>query len=497
MYYDFELSFEYFEGVLAFELLSGFTEASKQTKWDFIAPALESAITLTEQFVDDDTIEDATVLTAWRRLIDVVVGATACQKIVSKAPARISIQIGDSIPEQHHELFQSAPWEIVIPQIASAASETRSQQLDEIEITLLDIRIADEGTSESMAGIEQTPASMDFSSCQDDGHTDGTTFPVWFGTNRCKYQAADGSPQFTGEMDENDVHYGKCEIWIPDSHRPGELKSPWYKRQRWLNSDSLRLERTMLLESLTESIYQDVDPCETTNHLLFIHGFNNSFQDAVLRAAQLGYDLGIDGATIAFSWPSRKLFPYISRYSGDGEQISACRKTLEVVGRHLSELKGTIHVVAHSMGNRLLASTWASVLPAIRSHGNLEVGQVIFAAPDVFQQAFRDDTDGIHDYCNRATLYANRLDFALGLSRILSRTPRAGILPPVMDLKGIDIVDVPFRIALLGHSYFANVQPMLDDLSALIFSASAPGEGDRKSLVLVKEERPYWQLSTA
>jgi len=133
MYYDFELSFEYFEGVLAFELLSGFTEASKQTKWDFIAPALESAITLTEQFVDDDTIEDATVLTAWRRLIDVVVGATACQKIVSKAPARISIQIGDSIPEQHHELFQSAPWEIVIPQIASAASETRSQQLDEIE----------------------------------------------------------------------------------------------------------------------------------------------------------------------------------------------------------------------------------------------------------------------------------------------------------------------------------------------------------------------------
>jgi esterase/lipase superfamily enzyme len=42
--------------------------------------------------------------------------------------------------------------------------------------------------------------------------------------------------------------------------------------------------------------------------LVFIHGFNNSFEDALRRAGQLAYDLRFDGPVFAFSWSSEGSF---------------------------------------------------------------------------------------------------------------------------------------------------------------------------------------------
>jgi esterase/lipase superfamily enzyme len=38
---------------------------------------------------------------------------------------------------------------------------------------------------------------------------------------------------------------------------------------------------------------------------VFIHGFNVTFEDALLRAAQLKYDLNFSGEIVLFTWPSR------------------------------------------------------------------------------------------------------------------------------------------------------------------------------------------------
>ena len=39
--------------------------------------------------------------------------------------------------------------------------------------------------------------------------------------------------------------------------------------------------------------------------LIFVHGFNVSFDNALFRAAQIAYDLNFDGPGVSFSWPSR------------------------------------------------------------------------------------------------------------------------------------------------------------------------------------------------
>ena len=38
--------------------------------------------------------------------------------------------------------------------------------------------------------------------------------------------------------------------------------------------------------------------------LVFVHGFNVRYQEAVLRAAQINYDLKYQGPIILFSWPA-------------------------------------------------------------------------------------------------------------------------------------------------------------------------------------------------
>ncbi len=497
MHTDFELSFEYWEGLVQFSLFRhGITEASKETTWETIEPILEKAIRQTEG-LDEAVENEDDLLYAWITLVEEIVGIDACRVIVAASPARLVIRIDASIPADRHDLFRIAPWDTAVTELGSDPQLTESRPvLHGTLIAVRDVRIAkvDQIEASTIAGVEPVPASMDYYSEKDDQGATGTTFPVWFGTNRRLYQEDGEVFEIHEEMESERVHFGKCDIWIPKTHRRGEQKSPWYDPRRWKMDDEIRFRNCELLDDLTGSIRDAVDQSEKTNHLLFIHGFNNSFSDAILRAGQIGYDLGIDGATLAFSWPSRKLLPFVSRYSGDGERISGCRKALETMCERLTGLEGTLHVIAHSMGNRALTGAWKNAFETIAKSNSLDVGQVIFAAPDVFQQAFRDDTEGIHEFCKRATLYANKLDHALGLSRILNRTPRAGILPPIMRLENIDTIEVPFNLALFGHTYFAKLIPMLEDLAALIEENSAPGEGGRASLDYANEDKTHWTL---
>ncbi|MGO7638678.1 alpha/beta hydrolase, partial [Rhizobium leguminosarum] len=39
--------------------------------------------------------------------------------------------------------------------------------------------------------------------------------------------------------------------------------------------------------------------------IVFIHGFNNTYEDSVFRLAQIVHDRGMQATPILFTWPSR------------------------------------------------------------------------------------------------------------------------------------------------------------------------------------------------
>ena len=412
--------------------------------------------------------------------------------MLADAPADLTIQLDGSVEESIYDLFRMAPWSEVIESFAFEDEQSNHLLIADRSVTLIDIRIASTEALyvDSIGGVEDVPPQLDFHSDQDDREATGTLFPVWFGTNR-KLVEIDGETYVSPrEIEAETLHTGCCTVHIPKTHRRGETVSPWYRPERFLQNDALEIQSVELFDNLCDRIRREIEANGNHNHLLFIHGFNNSFPDAILRAAQIGFDLGIDGATIAFSWPSRKLVPFVSRYAGDGEVISSCRRAIEAMFSELGGLSGRLHVIAHSMGNRGLLAAWRNAFVQLQDNDNLQLGQVIFAAPDVFQAVFRDEALGIEQFCQRATLYASRRDKALGLARWLSQTPRAGLLPPALNLDGIETIDTPFHGDLLGHTYFAKAIPVLEDIATMIEQNLAPQ--DRESLKWVGEDGGYW-----
>lgn len=146
--------------------------------------------------------------------------------------------------------------------------------------------------------------------------------------------------------------------------------------------------------------------------LVFVHGYNVTFENAVRRAAQLARDLNFDGPVGAFSWPSKGRF---WRYGLDRAAADAAAHELVAFLRQFSEATGVarLHVIAHSMGNRVLLPALAEIAAA-GDRLSTVIGEVILAAPAVPQSAFVDwmNTLAATDL-TRVTLYASSVDKAM------------------------------------------------------------------------------------
>ncbi|MFK0731826.1 MAG: alpha/beta hydrolase, partial [Gloeotrichia echinulata HAB0833] len=90
-------------------------------------------------------------------------------------------------------------------------------------------------------------------------------------------------------------------------------------------------------------------------------GFNVSFEDAALRAAQIGVDLQVPGIMAFYSWPSRGK---LVSYPADEATIEASERYIAEFLLNLVQKSGAekIHIIAHSMGNRGLLRAMQRIL---------------------------------------------------------------------------------------------------------------------------------------
>src|SRR5690606_3614266 len=86
---------------------------------------------------------------------------------------------------------------------------------------------------------------------------------------------------------------------------------------------------------------------------IFIHGYNVTFRDAARRTAQIAYDLKFSGAPVMFSWPAQgDVEDYTIDENSAAWAESQVTQFLEATA--LASGARRMHIIAHSMGNRIV-----------------------------------------------------------------------------------------------------------------------------------------------
>ncbi|MDH5536836.1 MAG: alpha/beta hydrolase, partial [Betaproteobacteria bacterium] len=323
-------------------------------------------------------------------------------------------------------------------------------------------------------------------------------FPLWYGTNRRPVDPNDPARGYTGERDEQRVHYGRCEVSVPKSHKIGSIGSSWWKRIVTWNDDRLRLVKLVSLAELDfwRQAQEALAQCDAGERraLVFIHGFNVSFEDAALRAAQIGVDLKVPGIMAFYSWPSKGS---VLGYSADEATIEASERQISAFLMRFAAESGAerVDVLAHSMGNRALLRSLQRIMHQAVQAGKMTFGQLLLAAPDIDAELFRELASVYGRLAQRTTLYVSAKDKALAASGIVHDHPRAGYTPPVTVLPEIDTIEVSnVDLTFLGHGYYAAARDLLHDMHELILHGSPPMS--RLGLITTKTPtgEPYWKI---
>lgn len=328
------------------------------------------------------------------------------------------------------------------------------------------------------------------------GTATGVDFPVWFGTNR---KPLAGGKSFGYERSV-ETTLGQVWVHVPKGHQYGKVGSSFWQKLWRLNfeDDALKIVGTErqpadkfyagLQAVMQEARASGAKP----QAVVFLHGFNVEFDEAAIRAAQIGYDLGVPGATAFFSWPSQGK---VRAYAADEATIEASEQAIANFLIDFTAKCGaeTVHLIAHSMGNRGLLRALQRIAGDAQSRGKVKFGQIILAAPDVDRDVFLDLAHVYRAFGARTTLYCSDGDKAVFASSVLHDAPRAGYFQPYTIADGVDTIAVPnFNVELLGHGYFAAAEPLLYDIGGLLKHDSAPPR--QRMNTAIDGGKIYWSL---
>jgi len=246
---------------------------------------------------------------------------------------------------------------------------------------------------------------------------------------------ADAGEMFNGERAE-EISYAAITISIPpdDSREIGTINWP-----ASLPGDPQRDFVTVSADylnkqKLSAAVSAAAKPAGRRNVLIFVHGFNNRFDDAVYRFAQVVHDAQVPGIPVLFTWPSRGELS-LSAYAYDRESANASSNALAQLIEMLAANPNVkdINIVAHSMGNVVTLEALRG-MASRRGKIGAKVKNVMLVAPDVGVDKFRTEMQGMGQSRPRFALFASQDDSALNFSKTIGGgIERIGAVDPAQE----------------------------------------------------------------
>lgn len=299
--------------------------------------------------------------------------------------------------------------------------------------------------------------------------------PVFIGTTR----AQDPALGF-GRTRKYAPTYARYDIAVPPGRVPGQIIAS--KRQ--VDPTTQFLATSRVIYPTGAEFRADLARAfrERTGHgheaVIYVHGYNNAFDEGVLRISQLAEDFDFPGIAVHNSWPSAAK-PL--NYAYDRDSVLFARDGLEsLIGEVRSAGARRIVLVGHSVGAALIMETLRQL--AIARPGSVTQGfaGVMLISPDIDVDVFHSQAFRIGKLPQPFGIFISKRDRALTLSaRLTGQQNRLGNvqnLDEVADLE-ITLVDVTEFSRGAGH-FVAGDSPAVIQLFGRSGDLSAAFRGD-------------------
>jgi esterase/lipase superfamily enzyme len=139
--------------------------------------------------------------------------------------------------------------------------------------------------------------------------TKGEVYPLWYATNRKPNDDTSESLGYSSQSDQKRVRYGKIFVEIPEDYLEELRNESWTKLFRFSSPETklkVRPPIPLSRKGFFEDIRRELEPLSVDERVavIYLHGFQTTFEEAAQRAAGIGYQLKIP-VTAFFSWPSK------------------------------------------------------------------------------------------------------------------------------------------------------------------------------------------------
>ncbi|AOP35104.1 alpha/beta hydrolase [Leptospira tipperaryensis] len=262
---------------------------------------------------------------------------------------------------------------------------------------------------------------------------------------------------------------GYCIVNVPANHEVGALPSGLGSREtlfQFLGHKAFEKQETFL-EDLKKDPFDEV--------LVFVHGFNVRFEEAILRGGQIRYDLKFPGKVVIFTWPAGSEGGILNQVLVKGtyeKNLLSARSSREEFKNFLKSMQALgkkVHLLVHSMGHQV-------VLPALAEIGKEAkepiLKELILNAPDFDSGEFRLIADQLPKAAKRITLYCSPGDSALQASATVNQGGRLGSCNLVPGIDVINVNPVDSSLISMGHGYYSS-KPILTDIYQILLGVKA------------------------
>lgn len=277
-----------------------------------------------------------------------------------------------------------------------------------------------------------------------------------------------------GKTRPDGLKYLHVDVSIPPTHKAGNIE--WPEGPADADTDFVITDTKVYrgASGMLGAMRRSAPGRET---FVYVHGYNNTFSDAVYRFAQIRADFDMKGPGLLYSWPSAG---DPRGYAYDRDSVLYSRDGFRRVLNELTRAPGDkVFLLAHSMGSQLVMETLRQA--ALSGNRRLfdQISGVVLMSPDIDPDVFRRQAEAIGELPQPFLVFVSRQDRALSLAGLLTgRKPRLGRIEHPGQIEGVEGVRVIDFTALgdengLNHATAVTSPAAISVLKGMIAQAES------------------------